>query len=41
MAMDIISKDKKIIKWLGIPEYYKQEDNEALLKQIEQEQVSS
>lgn len=41
MAMEIISKDKKVIKWLGVPEYFnqKEQDNEALLKQIQQEQV--
>ncbi|OBZ91186.1 Transcription factor Dp-2 [Choanephora cucurbitarum] len=45
MAMDIISKDKKIIKWLGIPECYQQNVNtdkeqteKSLLEQIEQEQ---
>ena len=44
--MDIISKDKKIIKWLGIPECYQQNVNtdkeqteKSLLEQIEQEQV--
>lgn len=24
MAMDIIAKDKKVIRWLGMPECYKQ-----------------
>lgn len=43
MAMDIISKDKKVIKWLGIPEFFKNQESkedEDLLKQIEEEQVT-
>ncbi|RCI04988.1 hypothetical protein CU098_012806 [Rhizopus stolonifer] len=40
MAMNIIQKDKKVIKWLGIPECYQQTNNEkALLEQIEQEKL--
>lgn len=27
MAMNIIAKDRKVIKWLGIPECYKQCSN--------------
>lgn len=42
MAMNIIAKDKKIIKWLGIPECYKQQTNnnnniEQDIKQVDSE----
>lgn len=45
MAMNIIAKDKKVIKWLGIPECYKQptdkeeHDNADLLSQIKAEEL--
>ncbi|KAI8328341.1 E2F/DP family winged-helix DNA-binding domain-containing protein [Blakeslea trispora] len=46
MAMNIITKDKKIIKWLGIPECYqhnvntdKEQTKKSLLEQIELEQI--
>ncbi|KAK4519706.1 uncharacterized protein ATC70_009946 [Mucor velutinosus] len=45
MAMNIITKDKKVIKWLGIPECYKQptekdgQDNADLLSQIKAEEL--
>jgi hypothetical protein len=49
MAMNIITKDKKVIKWLGIPKCYQQieTNNEtdmtrkSLLQQIEEEEVSN
>lgn len=37
MAMDIIQKDKKVIKWLGIPDCYNDKE-QSLLQQIEQEE---
>lgn len=39
--MNIITKDKKVIKWLGIPDCYEQEDEQvqSLIQQIEQEEV--
>lgn len=39
MAMNIIAKDKKVIKWLGIPECYKQtmNNNSKKVVVIEQE----
>jgi hypothetical protein len=46
MAMNIIAKDKKVIKWLGIPDCYKQQTNhennkynEVKNKQVEIEEV--
>ncbi|GAN08546.1 hypothetical protein MAM1_0210d08060 [Mucor ambiguus] len=45
MAMNIIAKDKKVIKWLGIPECYKQHteyeerNNPDLLNQIKTEEL--
>ncbi|KAG0773521.1 hypothetical protein G6F22_014808 [Rhizopus arrhizus] len=38
MAMNIITKDKKVIKWLGIPECYKTTSDDLLLKEIRKEQ---
>lgn len=38
MAMNIITKDKKVIKWLGIPECYKSTSDDLLLKEIRKEQ---
>lgn len=38
MAMNIIAKDKKVIKWLGIPECYKQHTDEELDIKQEQDQ---
>jgi hypothetical protein len=41
MAMNIITKDKKVIKWLGIPECYKQSNKDEKVMATEQEnQVS-
>ncbi|KAG1180068.1 hypothetical protein G6F70_000750 [Rhizopus microsporus] len=46
MAMNIITKDKKVIKWLGIPECYnsnkapsRNEEQKELLKEIEKEEL--
>lgn len=46
MAMNIIAKDKKVIKWLGIPECYQQHtekeehtNNADLLNQIKAEEL--
>lgn len=41
MAMNIIAKDKKVIKWLGIPECYKQRTDEGLDIKQEQDQNNS
>lgn len=38
MAMNIIAKDKKVIKWLGIPECYKQNMNNNSKKVVVIEQ---
>lgn len=39
--MNIITKDKKVIKWLGIPECYKQSNKDEKVMATEQEnQVS-
>lgn len=44
MAMNIIAKDKKVIKWLGMPECYKQRLLDNQLKnavEIEQNDVEA
>lgn len=41
MAMNIIAKDKKVIKWLGIPECYKQSNKDENVMATEQENEAS
>lgn len=41
MAMNIIAKDKKVIKWLGIPECYKQNNRDENVMATGQETQTS
>lgn len=44
MAMNIIAKDKKVIKWLGIPDCYQQKmsnsNNKDEINLVKEEQVA-